>query len=342
MASPDKSSSEEEAPPQFGTMDTDNLALAAKSANISIDNGVPLPDDPSEMGSPYQQHVFNLVIANSELDKLVKSMGVSWEVAHHAKSLYSQVYNFGNFEGREFQHDTLIAACVYISCSDKDQPRSMTDVFKSSQATTQQMWAVYGTLKKLFSDVAEARRLSSKADKRPEETVTDTSEDADSGEQNVQTLQEKARRLYSKADKRPEGTVTDTSEDADSGEQTVQSLQEKTDQLALEEPSDPAVNRRDGILKPHSSPTAPAPASTGTNGTIKCKDPETTASAAPDTASVADASHDPPNSDKSHNATSTPPPTAPASPTASKSPSATQDVPIRQQKHSDSCAMQVI
>ena len=306
MASPDKSSSEEEAPPQFGTMDTDNLALAAKSANISIDNGVPLPDDPSEMGSPYQQHVFNLVIANSELDKLVKSMGVSWEVAHHAKSLYSQVYNFGNFEGREFQHDTLIAACVYISCSDKDQPRSMTDVFKSSQATTQQMWAVYGTLKKLFSDVAEARRLSSKADKRPEETVTDTSEDADSGEQ------------------------------------TVQSLQEKTDQLALEEPSDPAVNRRDGILKPHSSPTAPAPASTGTNGTIKCKDPETTASAAPDTASVADASHDPPNSDKSHNATSTPPPTAPASPTASKSPSATQDVPIRQQKHSDSCAMQVI
>ena len=342
MASPDESSSEEEAPPQFGTMDTDNLALAAKSANISVDNGVSLPDDPSEMGSPYQQHVFNLVIANSELDKLVKSIGVSWEVAHHAKSLYSHVYNFGNFEGREFQHDTLIAACVYISCCDKDQPRSMTDVFKSSQATTQQMWAAYGTLKAFFSDAAEARRLSSKADKRPEETVTDTSEDADSGEQSVQSLQEKARRLSSKADKRPEGTVADTSEDADSGEQTVQSLQEKTNQLALEESSDPRLNRRDGVLKPHSSPTAPAPASTGTTGTIKRKNTETTTSAAPDTASVADASHDPANNDSSHNVTGTPPPTAPATPTASKSPCATPDLPVREQKHSDSCGMQMI
>ena len=145
-------------------LENDNLTLATNSANISLDNAVRLIDAPSRTDPVFMEHVFKLLIAYNELDVLARSVGVSHEVAGHAKSLYSQVYNFSDFEGHRFQHDTLVAACIYIACSQKDQRRTMPEVFKSSHATTQQMLSSYETLKNFFAFPPETRRLHSEAD----------------------------------------------------------------------------------------------------------------------------------------------------------------------------------
>lgn len=144
----------------------DNLTLATTCANISLRNAVRLKDPPTHRGPVYEQHVFNLLIAYNEIDILAKSVGVSPEVAAHAKSLYSQVYNFSDFEENRFQHDTLIAGCHYIACCEKNQDRTMPDVFKSSRAETKQMLSVYETLKAFFAVPVETRSLLSEGDKR--------------------------------------------------------------------------------------------------------------------------------------------------------------------------------
>lgn len=146
--------------------ENDNLTLATKSANVSMDNAVQLKDAPFQTGSVFERHVFSLVIAYNEIDVLAKSVGVSQKFTVHAKSLYTQVYNYSDFDGHEFQHDTLIAACVYIACCEKDQPRTMPEIFKSTNATAQQMITVCETLKAFLAIPMETRSLLSKADKR--------------------------------------------------------------------------------------------------------------------------------------------------------------------------------
>lgn len=151
---------------QNSFLENDNLTLAAKNANVSLDNAARLTDPPYEMGSAHGQHVYNLLIAYSELDVLVKSLSAPHEVAAQAKLLYTQVYNFSDFEGRLFQRDTLVAACVYIACCEKNQRRYMPEVFKSSHATTQEMGSVRKTLKKFFAVPPEPRFPLSEADQR--------------------------------------------------------------------------------------------------------------------------------------------------------------------------------
>lgn len=151
---------------QNSTLENDNFTLAAKNANVSIDNAVQLKDAPSQAGSVFERHVFSLVIAYNEIDVLAKYLGVSQGIAVHAKSLYTQVYNYSDFDGHEFQHDTIIAACVYIASCEKNQPRAMPEVFKSTNATNQQMLTVCKSLKAFLAIPLETRSLLSKADKR--------------------------------------------------------------------------------------------------------------------------------------------------------------------------------
>ena len=151
---------------QKDILENDNFTLATKNANISIDNAVQLKDTPSQKGSVFERHVFCLSIAYNEVDVLSKSVDVSQQVTIHAKSLYTQLYNYSDFDEHEFQHDTLIAACVYIACCKKNQPRSMPEVFKSTRATNQHMLTVYKTVKGFLAVPPETRALLSKADKR--------------------------------------------------------------------------------------------------------------------------------------------------------------------------------
>lgn len=166
MSSQDLSVSQSGKPTQNGILENDNLALAANNANVSLDNAVRLADPPYQMGSAHGQHVYNLLIAYSEVDVLVKSVGAPPEVAAQAKISYTQVYNFSDFEGHLFQHGILVAACVYIACCEKNQRRTMPEVFKSSHATTQEMLNVCETLEKLFAVPPEPRLLLSEAEKR--------------------------------------------------------------------------------------------------------------------------------------------------------------------------------
>lgn len=149
-----------------GILENDNFILAANAANISINNHVRLMDASSQSASVYQQHVFKLLVAYSEVDVLVQLLGVSLDVAGHAKSLYSHVYNFSDFEQDQFGHEAVVAGTVYIACLEKDQQRTMPEVFQLSHATTLQMLSVYNALKEFFAVTSETRRLLSDADKR--------------------------------------------------------------------------------------------------------------------------------------------------------------------------------
>ena len=151
---------------QNSILENDNFTLAARNANVSIDNAVQLKDAPSQDGSVFERHVFSLSIAYSEIDVLARSVGVSQGTAVHAKSLYTQLYNYSDFDGHEFQHDTLIAACVYIASCEKDQPRTMPEVLKSTNATIQQMLTVCETLKVFLAVPLETRSLRLNSDRR--------------------------------------------------------------------------------------------------------------------------------------------------------------------------------
>ena len=166
MSSQNPSLPQGESAIQKNVLENDNLTLATKSANISVDNAVQLKDAPSQAGSVFERHVFSLTIAYNKIDVLAKSLGLSQGIAVHAKSLYSQVYNYSNFDEHDFQHDTLIAACVYIACCEKNQSRTMPEVFKSTHATNQQMLTVCETLKAFLALPPETRSLLSKSDKR--------------------------------------------------------------------------------------------------------------------------------------------------------------------------------
>ena len=147
-------------------LEDDNLTLAITCANTSLHNAVRLRHPPSHTGSPFEQHTFNLVTAYNEFDILTKSLGVSHEVAAHAKSLYSQVYNFSGLEDGRFQHEILIAGCGYIACYEKDQGRSMLEVFESSRATVPQMVSVYRALATFFAVPVRTRSVQSEGDGR--------------------------------------------------------------------------------------------------------------------------------------------------------------------------------
>lgn len=166
MSSQDPSISHEGWSTQYSIFKNDNLTLAAKSANISIENAVQLMDDSSQQGSVFERHVFCLTSAYSEVDDTARSVGISQDTAVHAKSLYTQVYNYSDFDQHDFQHDTLIAACVYIACREKSQPRTMPEVFKSTHATTQNMLTECETLKAFLAVLPETRSLLIKANKR--------------------------------------------------------------------------------------------------------------------------------------------------------------------------------
>ena len=145
---------------QYSILENDNFTLAGKTTRTSIDNAVQLRDASSQEGSILEQHVFSLEIACNEIDLLAKSLGLSQEIAVHAKSSYTQVYNYSDFDEHGFQHDTLIAACVYIACREKNQPRTMPEVFKSTHATIQKMLTECETLKAFLAVPASLFRPS--------------------------------------------------------------------------------------------------------------------------------------------------------------------------------------
>lgn len=151
---------------QYNILENDNLVLATKSANTSVDNAVQMRDSSFQQDSVFERHVFSLTIAYNEADQLAKSLGISQEIAVHAKSLYTQVYNYSDFYEHDFQPDTLTAACVYIACREKNQPRTMPEVFKLTHATTQSMLTECEALKAFLAVPLETHNLLSKANKR--------------------------------------------------------------------------------------------------------------------------------------------------------------------------------
>lgn len=163
MSSQDISHSQREMSTQNSIPDQDNFTLAAEIANISTENAVVAP---SGTGSVHERHVIKLTIAYNEMDLLVKSLGVSHEVAGHAKSLYSAVYSFSDIEELQSQHNAIVAVCVHIACGEKNQQRSMQEVSRSSHATTQQMLIVSGKLKDFFATGPVRGPLLSEEDKR--------------------------------------------------------------------------------------------------------------------------------------------------------------------------------
>ena len=163
MSSQDISHSQREMSTQNSISDQDNFTLAGEIANISTENAVVAP---SLTGSVHERHVIKLTIAYNEMDVLVKSLSASHEVAGYAKLLYSEVYNFSDFEELQLQHNAIVAACVHIACGEKNQQRAMPEVFRSSHATTQQMLIVSGKLKDFFATPLVRESLLSEEDKR--------------------------------------------------------------------------------------------------------------------------------------------------------------------------------
>lgn len=163
MSSQDILHSQREMSTQNSISDQDNFTLAGEIANISTENAVVAP---SGTGSVYARHVVKLTIAYNEMDVLVKSVGVSHEVAGHAKLLYSEVYNFSDIEELQSQHNAIVAGCVHIACGEKNEQRAMPEDFRSSHATTQQMLIVSGRLKDFFANRPVRGPLLSEEDKR--------------------------------------------------------------------------------------------------------------------------------------------------------------------------------
>lgn len=158
---------------QMGIFENGKITLVADTANVSMDNDVSLVGAPSQRGSISEQHAFKLIDAYKELDALAKSLSLPQEVGDHAKLRYSQVFNFSDLEGHSFQHDVLVAACLYIACREKDQQRPIQEIFKSTNATDEQMLSADLTLTAFFKTRPKHHRLPSNSNKRMKSAYKD-------------------------------------------------------------------------------------------------------------------------------------------------------------------------
>ena len=157
---------------QIGIFKKGNITLVADTANVSMDNDVSLIGAPSQRGSISEEHAFKLIDAYKELNALAKFLSLPQEVGDHAKLRYSEVFNFSDLKGPSFQHDRLVAACLYIACREKDQQRPMPEIFNSTNATDEQMLSTDSTLTPFF-ETRPKHRLPSDSNKPLESASKD-------------------------------------------------------------------------------------------------------------------------------------------------------------------------